>query len=120
MTKNLRRILAGAVVAAVVAAVSVLGGVVSPASAATIYWVEKYDDHTDIVVDWFAVDDVAESPQVVLPACDSITSWFFESWVCVDWVAYCTATADLDYPGHAVRIGFYETTGPTCSVIGVG
>ena len=73
MTENIRRILAGAVVAAVLAAVSVLSGVVSPANAATDYWVEKYDDHTDIVVDWFAVDDVAATPRLVAQACEDLT-----------------------------------------------
>ena len=78
MTKNIRRILAGAVVAAVLAAVSVLSGVASPANAATDYWVEKYDDHTDIVVDWFAVRRrrrrIRGQPSV--QACQDLTAWY--------------------------------------------
>ena len=126
MTKHIRRILAGAVVAAVLAAVSVLSGVASPANAATDYWVEKYDDHTDIVVDWFAVPKAADDAEDNLGACVQASTeigpvWLLDQIVCMNFVEACAEMANNDprYVGHAIRVSFYEHQN-RCSVIGVG
>ena len=124
MTKNIRRILAGAVVAAVLAAVSVLSGVVSPANASTDYWVEQYDDHTDIVVDWFAVPKAADDAENNLGACVQASrligpDWLFEQLLCMNFVEACAEMANNDprYVGHPIRVSFYEYEN-RCSVIG--
>ena len=114
MTKHIRRILAAAAVCRRSAAAASAPRA-SPATAATDYWVEKYDDHTDIVVDWFAVPKAADDAEDNLGACVPASTeigpvWLLDQIVCMNFVEACAEMANNDprYVGHAIRVSFYE------------
>lgn len=112
MMKTIRRTFAPGLVAVATTAAIVLGG--GPAAqAATGFWIEGHSDHTDIVVDWYAVPAAADDVENNLGACVEASKevgpvWLIDQLVCMNFVEDCAEVANQNYPGHAIRVSFYE------------
>ena len=104
----------------------------APAQAAPLdsqtndFWIEQYDDHHVIVVDWFAVPKAADTPENNLPACVAASvqigpMWLVDQVVCMNFVEDCAEAANDDprYVGHGIRVSF-SVWENTCTVVGVG
>jgi hypothetical protein len=131
MPTFIRRPLATGAVATGLTAATAFGGLGAPANATELdparnYWIEHYPDHTDIVIDWFAVPKAADDVEDNLPACVAASTaigpaWLLDQIVCMNFVEDCAEMANTDprYVGHAIRVSFYHLQN-WCSVIGAG
>jgi hypothetical protein len=103
----------------------------APAQAAVLdaasgdFWVQQYSDHTDIVVDWFAVPTAADDVANNLPACVAASElvgplWLVDQFVCMNFVHDCAEAANDDprYRGHPIYARFSQWKNE-CIVVGV-